>query len=62
MNPDQYGKAALDAGLAVGAVSSPWWLTAIQTGSTAIVAVGGVAVVVMRFLIVYREWRQGRGR
>lgn len=54
---EQYTKGILDTIVGGGAVSSPWWMTYLQTGVTVFMLLGGAALLGIRLAIAWREWR-----
>jgi hypothetical protein len=57
---DQHGKEALDGVLGIGAVTSPFWLQAVQTGIGLFMLIGGAILLALRLAIAWREWRVGK--
>ena len=53
----QTAKHALDSALGVGAVTSPFWLTLLQTGAAIITVIGGLILLGLRIMIAWHEWK-----
>jgi hypothetical protein len=53
-------KNAIDGALGAAGISSPFWLTQLQTVAGAVVAVGGAVLIVIRVMIAWRDWRNGK--
>lgn len=56
---DQGTKTAVDGALGVGGLVSPIWLGMIEHGFGVLMAVLGLALLVLRLLIAWREWKRG---
>ena len=54
-------KMAIDASLVGGTLSTPLWLTHLETYMGAAVLVGGGILLILRILLSWREL-QGRGK
>lgn len=50
----------IDATIAAGAVSSPWWLWYFDHATHIILVIGGIALLALRLAITWREWRGKR--
>ena len=46
-----------DPVLATAAVTSPWWLTYFEQASSVLMIAGGIALLVLRLAISWREWK-----
>jgi len=61
VTPDQQGeqiaKTGLDVALAASALSSPVWLSMLQTYVGLFMLLGGALLLVLRLAIAWREWR-----
>lgn len=55
-------KNAIDGTLGVGAVTSPFWINALETGLGLFMLVGGVLLLILRIMIAWREWRAGHNK
>ncbi len=55
---DQLSKHALDGAVGAAAVTAPLWLQLVQSGSQALVALGGVVLVALRIAIAVRDLRK----
>lgn len=53
-------KMAIDGTIAVGAVTSPFWMQALQTGVGVFMLLGGAFLLGLRILIAWREWRANK--
>ena len=53
----QSAKAAIDATVGIGAVTSPFWMQALQTGIGVFMLIGGAFLLALRIMIAWREWR-----
>ena len=49
-----------DTSLAVGAVSTPWWIPLIQDTLGLALAAAGLVLVVLRIVLTYRELKHKR--
>jgi hypothetical protein len=58
----EHQRAAIDTaiGTTVGGTGVAVWLDWIQGGAATVAAVGGAVLVLIRLLIAWREWRNGR--
>ncbi len=55
MNPVQDTlKQTVDYTLGATAVSAPWWLTTFEIITTILLALGGLAIIVIRLVISWR--------
>lgn len=54
----QEGQAKLDATIAAGAMTSPWWLWYFDHTAHIALAIGGVVLLALRIGIAWREWRR----
>ncbi len=54
-------RAATDIATAAGALTSPWWLEALNHGYQGIMAAGALLLLALRLAVAFREWRRGRG-
>lgn len=53
-------KNAIDGAIGAVGVSSPVWLQYLQNGAGAVVAIGGAVLIVIRVMIAWRDWRNGK--
>ena len=48
----------VDTALAAGAVTSPFWLTLLQSGVEIYIALGGALLLTIRLGVAWRDWRR----
>jgi outer membrane lipoprotein SlyB len=60
VSPEQQIKTALDTSIGTIGATSPVWIQYLQQGAGIIAAVGGAALVIIRLLIAWRDWRNGK--
>ena len=49
-----------DASLAVGGMSSPWWMTYLEDPLATAVVFAGLFLLILRCILTWREIRRGR--
>ena len=50
-------KHTLDSALGAAAVTSPFWVQALQTGAAIITVIGGLVLLGLRIMIAWHEWK-----
>ncbi|WP_448207296.1 hypothetical protein [Azospirillum sp. sgz302134] len=55
-------RAIADFTTAAAAGTAPWWLTLVNYGYQSVMAVGALALLILRIAIAWREWRATRER
>ena len=58
----EHTQAKVDAAIAAGALSAFWWMPHFDGVVHVLLALGAVALVVLRIGIAWREWRKGLRR
>jgi hypothetical protein len=48
----------LDAAIAAGAITSPWWLQLFEQASHVYFIIGGAVLLTIRLALAIREWRK----
>jgi hypothetical protein len=51
---------ALVATAVVAAPTAPWWLEYLNYGGTSVVIACGAGVGILRLMIAWRDWRNGK--
>ena len=50
-------KHTLDSALGAAAVTSPFWVQALQTGAAIMTVIGGLILLGLRIMIALHEWK-----
>jgi hypothetical protein len=51
-------KVAIDGAVAAGALTMPWWAVGLNEWATLALTLVGLAVGILRLMMMYREWKK----
>jgi len=53
-------KVAIDGVVAASAITLPWWAVGLNEWATLALTLVGLAVGILRLMMMYREWKEGK--